>query len=225
MEFGIYIKFFLLIMFGLTMGFLSSMPVGAVQVEVARKALAGHYIPAILVACGSATSDLIYGILTIFGLGGFLFDRQFQIVVYILGIIVLLFLLMRAIKEHRNGLINDDNPLVYKKRLSFLTGFTIAITNPGMVIWWIVGFKLFIDMDLFLAITPIIKFIFIMSGCAGLVGYLIIIAALLNRMQQSVSDRFLHNINIFLIIILCALILYFVIKLVSIIFNYHLNLP
>lgn len=201
------------------------MPVGAVQLEVARKAISGHYMPAILVAFGSATSDLVYGILTIFGLGGFLFDRQFQIVVYILGIIVLLFLLLRAIKEHKNGVIDDDNPLVYKKRISFLTGFTIAVTNPGMVIWWIVGFKLFIDLDLFVAITPCIKIIFILSGCFGLMGYLVFIASLLHRMKQSVSDRFLHNINVFLMILLSALISYFIVKLVSIIFNYHLNLP
>ncbi len=201
------------------------MPVGAVQLEVAKKAINGHLTPAIAVAVGSATSDFIYGVLTLFGLGGFLFHKEFKIGVYILGICVLSFLLFRSVQEHKHGVLQNDNPLVYKKRISFLTGFTIAITNPGMIIWWIVGFKLFIDLELFLTITPIVKFIFILSGCSGLVGYLIFIAALLHRMQQSVSDKFLHRMNIVLIVLLSIIIFYFILKVISIIFNYHLSLP
>ena len=201
------------------------MPVGAVQLEVAKKAINGHLIPAIAVAMGSVASDFIYGMLTLFGLGGFLFHKEFKIGTYIVGIIVLSFLFFRSIKEHRYGVIQDDNPLVYKKRISFLTGFTIAITNPGMVIWWIVGFKIFIDFGIFIEITHLIKFIFIISGCSGLMGYLLFIANILNKMQQSVSDRFLHRMNIFLMILLTIIIIYFIIKVVSIIFNYHLSLP
>lgn len=225
MEYTTFINYFLLIFIGLIMGFLSSMPVGAVQLEVAKKAINGHLTPAIAVAIGSASSDFIYGLLTLFGLGGFIFHREFKIGTYIVGIIVLSFLFYRSFKEHRYGVIQDDHPLVYKKRISFLTGFTIAITNPGMVIWWIVGFKIFIDFSIFTEITPVIKFIFILSGCCGLVGYLIFIATILNRMQQSVSDRFIHRMNIVLMFLLAIIIIYFIIKIISIIFNYHLSLP
>ncbi|MBN2039995.1 MAG: LysE family transporter [Spirochaetes bacterium] len=225
MEFTIFLKYILLILFGLIMGFLSSMPVGAVQLEVAKKAINGHLMPAIAVAIGSASSDFIYGVLTLFGLGGFLFNRDVKIITYVMGIIVLSFLFYRSFREHKYGVRQDDSPLVYKKRLSFLTGFTIAITNPGMIIWWIVGFKIFIDFSIFTEITPVIKFIFILSGCCGLVGYLIFIASILNRMQKSVSDRFIHKMNIFLMILLTVIILYFIVKTVSIIFNYHLSLP
>lgn len=225
MEYTIFINYFLLIIIGLIMGFLSSMPVGAVQLEVAKKAINGHLMPAIAVAIGSASSDFIYGVLTLFGLGGFLFHKEFKIVTYIMGIIVLSFLFYRSLREHKYGVRQDDSPLVYKKRLSFLTGFTIAITNPGMIIRWIVGFKIFIDFSIFTEITPIIKFIFILSGCCGLVGYLIFIATILNRMQKSVSDRFIHRMNIFLMILLSVIIIYFIIKIISIIFNYQTSLP
>jgi len=207
------------------LGFLSSMPVGAVQLEVAKKAINGHLMPAILVAIGSATSDLIYGILTLFGLGGFLFHKEFKIGTYIVGIIVLSFLFLRSQNEHRHGIIRRDNRLVYTKRVSFLSGFSIAITNPGMIIWWIVGFKIFIDLELFDTITPLIKMIFILSGCAGLVGYLIFIASILHRMQQSVSDKFLHRMNKYLMGLLIFLIIYFTVKLIFVIINYHSPLP
>ncbi|MFH0975636.1 MAG: LysE family transporter [Spirochaetota bacterium] len=225
MECIFYLKFILLIIIGLIMGFLSSIPVGAVQLEVAKKAINGHLIPAIAIAVGSATSDFIYGVLTLFGLGGFLFHIEFKIGVYILGIIVLLFLFIRSMKEYRRGIVYYEKRLVYKKRISFLTGFTIAITNPGMIIWWIIGFKIFIDFDIFNTITPLIKIIFIISGCAGLVGYLIFIATILNKMQQSVSKKFLHRMNLYLMVLLGILISYFLIKLIFIIFNFRSPLP
>lgn len=224
-DYILLLKFILLIAIGLIMGFLSSIPVGAVQVEVAKKAINGHLKPAIIIAIGSATSDFIYGFLTLFGLGGFLFHKEFKIGVYILGIIVLSFLFFRSLKEHKRGIIQYEKRLVYKHRISFFTGFTIAITNPGMIIWWIVGFKLFLDIDLFDEITPLIKFIFILSGCAGLVGYLIFIATMLNRMKTSVSKKFLHRMNKCLMVLLAVLTIYFMVKLVSIILNLHLSLP
>ncbi len=221
----IILKSLLLVVFGLIMGFLSSIPVGAVQLEVAKKAINGHLMPAIAIALGSATSDFIYGVLTLYGLGGFLFHKSFKIGVYILGIIVLLFLFLRSLKEYRGGFVQYEKRLVYKKRISFFTGFTIAITNPGMIIWWIIGFKLFLDLEIFTVITPVIKMTFILSGCAGLAGYLIFIATMLNMMQQSVSKKFLHRMNIYLLIFLCILILYFIFKLISVIFNYHTSIP
>ncbi len=225
MEAVIFFKFLLLIIIGLIMGFLSSIPVGGVQLEVAKKALNGHLVPAIAIAVGSAASDFLYGVLTLFGLGGFLFHKEFQIGLYILGIIVLLFLFFRSFNEYRSGSFHYEKRLVYKKRMSFFTGFTIAVTNPGMIIWWIIGFKIFLDFELFDAITPLIKSIFIISGCLGLTGYLIFIATMLNKMKKSVSEKFLNRMNICLLVLLGILIFYFIFKLISIIFNYHTPLP
>ena len=94
-----------------------------------------------------------------------------------------------------------------------------------MVIWWIVGFKLFLDLSLFEEINAPIKLLFVVSGCSGLGGYLIFIANILNKMQESVSDRFLHRINLMLMILLTILIGYFAIKVIAIAFNYNLSLP
>lgn len=225
MNYTIYINYLIVILFGVILGALSAIPVGAVQVEVAKKAINGHLMPAIATALGSATSDLIYGMLTLFSLGNFLFDTQFQITTYIIGILVLCFLFFRSYREYKHNTLEEENSKIYKKRLSYLTGFTIAITNPGIVIWWIVGYKILIDLSLFTVISPLMKIIFILSGCAGLGGYLVLIAFLLNRMQQAVSERFLMRMNKFLMILLTILIVYFIVKVVSIAFNYNLNIP
>ncbi|MDY6968403.1 MAG: LysE family transporter, partial [Spirochaetota bacterium] len=173
MELDLYVQFSIIIGSGLVLGLLSAIPVGAVQLEVVKKAINGHLTPAIAMAFGSVTSDFIYGILTLFSLGGFLLNRQFQIGTYVCGILVISFLFYRSLKEYRQGTHKMDSHLVYKKRLSYLTGFTIAITNPGMIIWWLIGFKIFIDITHFSTITTTMKLLFIISGCTGLGGYLI----------------------------------------------------
>lgn len=211
-----YYKLVLAVLFGIILGFLSSIPVGAVQLEVIKKAINGHLKPAIATACGSATSDLLYGILTLFGFGYFLLDKDFQVAIYSIGIAVLLFLMYKSYKE-RAYMLQQDKQIVYRKRLSFLTGFTIAISNPGMIIWWFVGFKLFHDFNLFEEITPGIKALFVFSGAFGLGLYLTLVALILHKFQKSFSERFLYRANTFLMGVLFILISYFVYKLIVII--------
>ena len=220
----IYIgKIVLTVLFGMTLGLISSIPVGAVQLEVIKKSINGHIKPAIATAMGSATSDLVYGFLTLFGFGAFLMHKDFQIVIYCLGIIILSFLLFKSIRE-RHYMEDSENRIEYKKRLSYLTGFSIAISNPGIIIWWLVGFKLYLDLGIFTNITTGIKTIFVLSGCLGLGGYLVLIASILHRVQKGLSERFLFRANTVLIYLLFILIGYFVVKLTCIVLNVHFGL-
>jgi hypothetical protein len=93
-----------------------------------------------------------------------------------------------------------------------------------MIIWWVVGFKLFADLNMFTMMTPAIKALFVFSGAFGLALYLTLIAILLHRYKKSFSEKFLYRANMFLMVILAFLISYFLVKLVSIIFNINLHL-
>ena len=223
MEYTYFLKLIATIIFGVILGFLSSIPVGAVQLEVIKRSINGYKKPAIATALGSATSDLIYGLLALFGLGNFLLHKDFQLLIYSLGIVVLSYLMYRSLKD-RSYVLNENKQIKYKKRFSYLTGFTIAVTNPGMIIWWFVGFKLFADLNMFTEITNTIKIIFVLSGVFGLALYLTLVAVIIHRFQKSFSEKFLYRAHLFLIVILSCLILYFIIKLLSLIFNFNLDI-
>ncbi len=223
MDYLYILKLLVTVLFGTVLGFLSSIPVGAVQLEVIKKTINGHKKPAIATAMGSACSDSLYGMLALFGFGDYLLHKDFQLFIYSLGIIVLSYLVYKSYQE-REYMLHEDKQIKYGKRISFLTGFTIAITNPGMIIWWFVGFKLFADLNLFTAMTTAIKALFVFSGAFGLALYLTLEAVILHRFQKSFSEKFLYKANTFLMIILVVLITYFVIKLVSIFFNINLHL-
>ena len=218
-----FLKLIATVVFALILGFLSSIPVGAVQLEIIRKSINGHKKPAIATALGSSLSDLIYGMLALFGLGDFLLHKDFQLLIYSLGIVVLSYLMFRSLKE-RSYMLHENMQITYRKRISFLTGFSISITNPGMIIWWFVGFKLFVDLNMFTEITNTIKALFVFFGVLGLGLYLILVAVILHRYQKSLSERFLYRANTFLMAILSLLILYFITKLLSLIFNFSLHI-
>jgi threonine/homoserine/homoserine lactone efflux protein len=223
MEYTYFLKLIATVLFGVILGFLSSIPVGGVQIEVIKKTINGHKKPAIATALGSATSDLIYGLLALFGFGNYLLNKDFQLLIYSLGIVVLSYIMFKSFKD-RSYAFDENKQIRYKKRFSFLTGFSIAITNPGMIIWWFVGFKLFVDLNMFTEITNAIKIIFVLSGVFGLALYLTLVAVILHRYQKSLSERFIYRANIFLFVILSILILYFIVKLLSLIFNFNLHI-
>jgi len=77
---------------------------------------------------------------------------------------------------------------------------------------------------LFDVITPVIKLCFVISGAIGLALYLILEAAILHRLKRSFSEKFLYRANVFLMVVLGVLVLYFAYKLVLIIFNLK-NMP
>jgi len=211
-------KLFITYLFAFFMGLFSSIPVGAVQLQVIKKSINGHLKSAIATASGSATSDFIYGFLILFGLGSYLLDIRFQVFIYSLGIVVLSILAYRTIKE-RHCILNNGGRNSQKGRFSYLSGITIAIANPGMIIWWIIGYRLYLDLNLFPEMGAGIKLLFIISGCLGLGGYLIFIACVLHRVKESFQERFIYNAHIILTVILGGLIIYFAVKLVAIIFN------
>jgi threonine/homoserine/homoserine lactone efflux protein len=215
MKYNVVISYAMVFFFGIALGFLSAIPIGAVQVHVVKKALHGFRNTAVAIALGSGTSDLIYGLLTLFGLGNFLMSARFQICFYFLGVVVLSFLLYRSIREHRHHVMGFNNSSEEKNnehRYGFLTGFTLAIANPSMVLWWIVGFKVFLDLGLFYDVTIPLKIAFVLSGVTGLAGYLILQAMIINRIRHAISEKVFLRMNFALIIVLIAIILYFMYK-------------
>ncbi|HDL21071.1 MAG TPA: hypothetical protein ENH30_07325 [Nitrospirae bacterium] len=52
-------KIFLFVILTYVMGFISAVPVGAVQIEVARRAVTGHLRAAIVVVIGSLVADVL----------------------------------------------------------------------------------------------------------------------------------------------------------------------
>ena len=212
------------VVFGIFLGAVSTIPVGAVQLQVIKKSLKRHLRAAMLTAGGSVTSDAIYGILTLFGFGYFLATKEVQIGIYIFGIIVLSVLLVKMFRERHDMTHQEPHVIEYHGRISFLEGFTLAISNPGMIVWWVIGYRFYLDLNLFATVTTGIKILFITSACFGLGGYLLVISLIITRVKKSFSDNFLFRANMFITMVLGFLVIYFIIKLLCLIFNWQIGI-
>jgi len=198
------------VLFGIILGFLSAIPAGAVQIQVIRSSLRGHRNTAVAIALGSGVSDLTYGLLTLMGLGGFLMSARFQIWFYALGVAVLCFMLARSVRDYRRPDAGRTAEAPDCRRVGFLTGFTLAITNPSIVLWWIVGFKVFLDLGLSPGATVMLRIAFVLAGAGGLSGYLIILAMVIHRVHHAIPDTVFRRMNLALIAVFVALTAYFI---------------
>lgn len=219
MDYIFILKILATILIGIVLGIISMIPIGAVQLQVIKQALKGHLRAAMMTSLGSVSSDLIYGILVLFGIGSFIMEKKYQIVLYSIGIVLLIGILIKMYKDHGKPVRSESPTPKYHGRLSFVSGFTMAISNPGMILWWIIGYQFFINLSFFDNITIGIKILFLTSACIGLGGYLIIVSLVVYKLKMSFSEKFLRRINAFIFILFGALILYFIYMLVQTILN------
>jgi hypothetical protein len=88
-----------------------------------------------------------------------------------------------------------------------------------MIVWWVIGYKLLLDLELFEVMTIPLKATFLVACCTGLAGYLTLIAFMMNRLQESISDKLLDRMNIVIMILLVFVIIYFAFKLYGLVTN------
>jgi len=195
----------------LVLGFLTAIPIGATQIEIAKRSLGHQYKAALMVVAGSVTSDLLYGFLALYGIAPFLQQKIVLAMFYALGAVLLLVLAFMTIKEARHPKTADFNTgILGRKRLSFVTGFLLAITNPMMVFWWLMGMHFLLDLKIVTHATNHITLLFLIFGGIGIAGYLTLLAHVFTKLNRIVSERTMQRVYVALGICLFLFSAYFV---------------
>jgi threonine/homoserine/homoserine lactone efflux protein len=194
------------------MGFVAAIPVGATQIEIAKRSLNSHRRTAYMVVAGSVSSDMMYGFIALFGVAPFL---KSQIVIAIFGLVATLLLWVLAFFTFRGN--KKSNPLeinstaLTNHRLSFATGFSLAATNPMMIFWWLIGVKIIRDLGLVTNFTPDKSFIFVVVACLGIASYLTTLTNILHWIKNFISDQMIKKVHFGLGVVLILLSFYFLI--------------
>ncbi len=187
---------FLLITF--IMGFLSAIPIGAVQIEVATRALHGHLRAAISVSLGSLTADFIYGAVAIFGLLPLLKKKSIMAYFWLFGGLLLIWLGYTVIK-HGLDYFNLERP---RKRLkhrgiAFVTGLLLALSNPMMILWWLLGERVLVELGLVKDFTGSTGVTYLLTGCLGMITYPVFLALTLYWLKHFLSPKLIMRITVF----------------------------
>lgn len=193
-----------------TMGFITAIPVGATQIEIAKRSLNNHKRAAYMVALGSAVSDVMYGFIALFGVAPFLKEK---IVVAFFGLAATIILWLLAYFTFRDGtksnMLELTNTSLKSKRWSFVTGFSLAITNPMMIIWWLIGMRIIKEIGLVLDFNIDTTLLFLITGGLGLFTYLFSLANMLHWVKKFISNEIMKKVNYGLAAVLVLLSFYF----------------
>lgn len=204
------ILFFLLIYI---MGFLTAIPVGATQIEIAKRSLNGHLRSAFMVVLGSVSSDVMYGTIAFFGIAPFLRHKTVVAIFWVVGAAILLALGIYTLKQSgRAHSLHLNQTVLKNKRLSLLTGFSLAVTNPMMIFWWLLGAQFLKDLNLVTSFTSTIYAFFLLFGGLGLASYLTSLTLILHWAKKFVSDNVMKKVNLSLGIVLILMAVYFFVR-------------
>jgi threonine/homoserine/homoserine lactone efflux protein len=215
------IRIILLFFLALGLGFLAAIPVGGSQIEAAKRAIHGHLRAAWMVVLGSVSSDIFYGVIALFGIAPFLEIPGVMAAFNAVGVLVLWTLSFLTIRESRKPHeVRLEQSSLSSRRRAYLTGFTLAFTNPIMILTWLYGITLAKHLGLASPFTTVTKILFISGGALGLGTYLGALSAVMHRIKHFIPLKTLGKVYFWLGVGLFLLSLFFFLKNVHKLHNY-----
>ena len=218
---------FLLSVYGL--GFLAAIPIGASQIEVARRSLNGFLVSALVVVAGSVSSDFVYGSIALYGLAPFLQKPIVEGIFWLVNAaLIFLFavIMLRDSKPAEDGKISfhliaeesssPQRSKLQNLRLAYFTGFSLAFTNPLMIAWWLLAAKFLKDIGIAPSLTNTSRIFFLLAGCLGIGSYLSLLGIIIYRRHKSFSPKHVRSITRWFGIVMILFAIYFVIRSVMI---------
>jgi threonine/homoserine/homoserine lactone efflux protein len=193
------------------LGFLAAIPIGATQVEIAKRAIAGRLDTALMVVLGSVLSDVMYGAIALFGLARFLSNRRVVAGFGLLGGLALgalAWLTMRQVAQARP--LEDGSPAVRSQSRSFGVGIALAVTNAPIMFWWLLGVHAATQLGLVTTFTPRLAAAFVFMGGLGIGSYLTLLALIVRRVKHLLSPASERRLHLVMGVLLVVLAVYMV---------------
>jgi threonine/homoserine/homoserine lactone efflux protein len=208
---------FSFIIIAYVMGFIAAIPVGATQLEIARRSLNGFPSSAAMLVAGSVISDAMYGVIALFGIAPFLQSPSVTMIFGFVNAGILTALGIWALIESKKNIRENTKGrnILKRKNISFLTGFSLAVTNPIMIYWWLLGHRFLSDFNFIEWGKDSSIIVFLAAGSLGIGSYLLLLTFGVYRIKKFFSVRTIKKITAYFGISLFLLAAYFLFKAVE----------
>ncbi len=188
------------------LGFAAAIPVGPSQVEMAKRAIGGRKAAAAMVIVGSVNSDIVYGGVALFGIAPILetpwvlaaFNAAGVVILWILGIVTLR-------ESRRPHDLRGEAGAFGSLRWAWVTGFTLAASNPPMILSWLLGVAVAKHLGLATPFPFSARALFLAGGALGLGSYLAVLGVVLYRVKHFIPAHALNRVYFWLGVTLFAL--------------------
>ena len=186
---------------GISMGLLLSAMIGPVFFTLIQNSLENGFRHTIILALGILVSDLIYVVITFYGVSLLSQNPYFEVYLgYLGGIVLIGFGISAYFKKSQSRISTGGIPYPkVKKRTGFLKGFSINGINPFVLLFWIsiaglVNLKSDFDR------ADILLYYFGILGTVFLIDLLK--AFIAKQLKSFVTPKFMKKLNIAVAILL-----------------------
>jgi len=127
---------------GILLGLGAAVPIGPVNVEIARRTLRHGFSGGFLLGCGACSADVLYAIVTSLSLRPALAITSFRLAAGGIGAALLAFLgvmSLRAAWRQRHQDVTDPAPPAVSGRSHYLVGLLMTLFNPFTIMFWFVA--------------------------------------------------------------------------------------
>lgn len=193
---------FKLIITGLSIGFLSALPVGPSALEIVRRGISYGFWAAFLVALGAVTTDAIFSVLALFGVSRIFINSNiaqdvFGSIAALVVVVIGAYTIYKAYKYQDLSLEKSAN----KELAPYLAGLALTIFNPFVLIYW-AGLVTLIYKGSLVEGDQVKAGIFIVALIVGIILWTLILSYLSSLGKIKFDQKFRKNINIVIGIIL-----------------------
>lgn len=125
---------------GIVLGLGAAIPIGPVNVEIARRTLRGGFFRGFALGCGAVSADCAYAVISSVSLGRLLQRPAIQWPITIGGIVFLLYLsylcLTGARRDWHTDPISDEGARSGSPGSGYLAGLLMTLLNPMTLGFW-----------------------------------------------------------------------------------------
>ena len=199
------------------MGFLAAIPIGATQIEIAKRLLNGLTFSAMMIVAGAVISDFTYGIIALFGIAPFLQTPGILAIFSLANSIILIVLGIVTLRQNKSNLSDKQisAELLTKKHVSFITGFLLAVANPIIIYWWLLGSRFLGGIYHIEKYDTFTIFLFLISGTLGIGSYPMTMLFGIHKRKKFFSEKTVRKTTFIFGIVLFVLAAYFLYEALS----------
>lgn len=131
-----------LLLRGLLLGLGAAVPIGPVNVEIARRTLRHGFKGGLLLGLGAVTADVTYAILTSLSLRPVLTIQAFRLTAGAIGAALLAFLGIMSLRAARRSAqtdLLDAAPAPVSAHSHYVVGLLMTLFNPFTLMFWFVA--------------------------------------------------------------------------------------
>jgi threonine/homoserine/homoserine lactone efflux protein len=121
----------------IVLGLSLSIPVGPINIEMIKRGIKNGFWHSWAVGLGGMSADIVLMFLIYFGVSTYLTTPIAQLIMWIFGFLILVYLGYESIRDAFKEVTISDEVQQETKSKSFISGFLIAISNPLNIIFWI----------------------------------------------------------------------------------------